>query len=129
VSFTISYNTANPQQQFMQSLVSSVARVNAASFDSNLTPVVTNSQKIGLSSGYWQSINDAIYFNYSSPNMYTGIGTGVTAYGSVFQIRGGDVYVDNAASGVILKSAGGTCYRLYVTNGGVATTSGSVSCQ
>ncbi len=122
VSFTISYNTANPQQQFIQSLTSSVARVNAASFDSNLTPV-TNTQKIGTGSTYWQSINDALYFNGS----YAGVGTGVTNYGSPFQVRGGDIFIDQSASGIILRN-GVNCWRLSVTSGGIATTT-SATCQ
>lgn len=118
VNFTMSYNTSNPQQQFAQSLEFAVARVNAATFDSGVFPSIgASSYKLGSSTSTWQSVNDVLYFNGSN------VGVGVTP-NTLFQVHGGDMYVDSAGSGLILKSAGGSCYRVTVSNGGaIATTS------
>lgn len=122
VSFNISYNTQNPQQQFAQALQFAVARVNAVTFDSNLTPSTNNSLKIGATSQTWQSINDAIYFNGAN----VGIGS-VPSSGAKFQVHSGDAYIDTASNGIVFQVSGGGCWRLYVTSGGTATTT-SVSC-
>lgn len=118
IGFTISYNTQNFQQQFSQAFSSSVMRVNAATFDSDVNPNAGGTLILGDSSNYWKSINGTIYFNGQN----VGISTGVTPPSSRLQVAGGDVYVSDAGAGVILKSAGGNCYRLGITNGGSATT-------
>jgi len=123
IGFTISYNTQNLQQQFSQAFSSSVMRVNAATFDSNVNPNAGGTLILGDGTNYWKSINGTIYFNGEN----VGIATGVTVPNSRLQIAGGDVYVSNAGSGVILTSPGGTCYRLAVTDGGTATTT-SLAC-
>ncbi len=116
VSFSISYNTTNPGQQFSQALQSAVARVNAATFDSGIFPNADNALKIGATSQSWQSINDAIYFSGSK------VGIGGTP-GALFQVHGGDVYVDDSARGLILNSGSG-CFRIKInTSGNLATSS------
>lgn len=119
VSFSISYNTTNPQQQFSQALQSAVARVNAATFDSGIFPNADNTLKLGATSQTWQSINDAIYFSGSK------VGIGGTP-GALFQVHGGDVYVDDSARGLILNSGSG-CFRIKVNTSGNLTTS-TVAC-
>lgn len=123
LSFTISYNTENIQQQFSQAFSTAIMRVNAATFDSNINPNAGGTLILGDSSNYWKSINGTIYFNGQN----VGIATGVTTPNSRLQVAGGDVYISNPGSGVILTSPGGTCYRVSVTNGGVATTT-SLAC-
>ncbi|TSC60171.1 MAG: Cell wall surface anchor family protein [Parcubacteria group bacterium LiPW_15] len=120
VTFSISYNTANPQQQFSQALQSAVARVNAATFDSGIFPNADNTLKLGATSQTWQSINDVIYFSGAK------VGIGGTP-AALFQVHNGDVYIDSSSNGLVLKSSGGTCYRLTVTNGGSATTT-AIAC-
>jgi hypothetical protein len=120
VSFTIAYNTLNPQQQFSQALQSSVARVNAATFDSGIFPNADNTLKLGATSQTWQSINDVIYFSSGK------VGVGGTP-SALFQVHNGDAYIDNSSNGLVLKSSGGTCYRLTVTDAGAATTT-AISC-
>lgn len=123
LSFTIAYSTQNLQQQFSQAFSSAIMRVNAATFDSNVNPNTGGTLILGDSSNYWKSINGTIYFNGQN----VGIATGVTAPTTRLQVAGGDAYMSDAGSGVILKSPGGTCYKLTVTNGGVATTT-SLAC-
>lgn len=63
VSFTLAYNTVNLQQAFSQMLQTSVARVSAATFDSNILPSTSTTLNLGLSGQIWNSINQSIYFN------------------------------------------------------------------
>lgn len=118
IGFTISFNTQNIQQQFSQAFSSAVMRVSAATFDSNVNPNAGGTLILGDSSNYWKSINGTIYFNGQN----VGISTGVTSPNARLQVAGGDAYISDAGSGVILKSSSGSCYRLTVTDSGSATT-------
>ena len=71
ISFTLAYNTSNIQQAFSQMLQTSVARVSAATFDSNIIPSSTAAYSLGTSALTWSSINQTIYFSGSN----VGIGT------------------------------------------------------
>lgn len=57
VDVTLSHNTSNPQQQFTKSLSSAVARVSAATFDSDIVPGTDNTYDVGLGSARWQDLN------------------------------------------------------------------------
>ncbi len=83
VSFTVQNNTQNLQQRFVQLLQTSVARVSAATFDSNLVPNANNTYKIGLAAQDWQSINNTIYFSAGN------VGIGVSNPGQTLEINGG----------------------------------------
>lgn len=120
VVFTANYNAPNAALNFAQSLITSVARVSAASFDSNVIPSAANTYKLGASAGDWQSINNTIFFNGSN------VGVGVSP-NAKFQVNGGDVYIDTTARGVIQRSADGTCWRLAVSNAGALSTA-STTC-
>lgn len=119
-SFTISYNTENSQQKFTQSLSSAVARVNAATFDSDLTPSVDGTQNIGGAGSYWSTINGILMFNSADSNA-VGIGIAPGTGFSGLQVHNGDVYVDTAANGLVLKN-GSNCFRVTVSaTGNIAT--------
>ena len=122
VAFTMQYNTANLKQRFSEALNTSVTRVAAATFDSNILPSLANTYGLGASAGDWRSINSTLYFSGSN------VGVGVSSPTSKLQVTGGDIYIDTASQGVILKAPNGTsCYRLGVSNTGSVTTT-SVSC-
>jgi len=128
VSFVVSYNTPNIAQKFVQSLASSISRVSAATFDSDIRASSTNTYKIGAAAGEWQSINNTIYFSGAN------VGIGTASPGALLHVSGGDIkitsgdiYTDTAANGLILKSPGGTCFRVTITNAGLFSTS-SVTC-
>ncbi|HJW27894.1 MAG TPA: hypothetical protein VJ508_01460, partial [Saprospiraceae bacterium] len=55
------------------------------------------------------------------------VGIGTEDPKSKLQIQDGDVYLDNSANGVILKSPDGNCWRLTVGNNGVVSTT-SITC-
>src|SRR3989338_232407 len=57
LDLTMSYNTQNPQQAFSKTISSAVARVSAATFDSDLVPGSDNSYDIGQSATRWQDLN------------------------------------------------------------------------
>ena len=46
------------------------------------------------------------------------LGVGTTQPKTKLQVSNGDVYIDNPANGVIMKSPNGSCYRLTVSNAG-----------
>lgn len=62
ITLTISFNTTNPKQSFSQTLASTIARVSAATFDSDVVPPLGANLNIGVLSQPWKSINDLIYF-------------------------------------------------------------------
>jgi hypothetical protein len=74
VSFTLAYNTSNVEQAFSQMLQTSVARVSAATFDSNLVPASSSPLSLGVSGNAWNSINGVVYFGGSNGSN-VGIGT------------------------------------------------------
>jgi type II secretory pathway pseudopilin PulG len=121
IGFTLSYNAPNPQSKFAQALRTSITRVSAATFDSNVIPSANNTYKLGTAAGDWQSINSTIYFSGSN------VGIGVASPGSKLQITSGDVYIDTIASGLIQRSANGTCWRIAVSNAG-ALSAASTTC-
>lgn len=109
VSFSISYNTNNPQQQFSQALQSAVARVNAATFDSGIYPNADNSLKLGATSQTWQSINDTIYFSSGK------VGIGANSPTQSLEINGGLRLNTATAQPTCDSTARGT---LWLVNGG-----------
>jgi prepilin-type N-terminal cleavage/methylation domain-containing protein len=62
ISFTVAYNTSNIGQLWSEMLQTSIARVSAASFDSNVVPSSTATYSLGVAGQVWNSINGMIYF-------------------------------------------------------------------
>lgn len=112
VSFTMSYNTTNPQRIFVQGINSSIARVSAATFDSNVIPGADNTYKLGASSQLWQSLNDIIYFSGSN------VGIGVSTPGQTLEVNGGLRLNTNTAKPTCASGQRGT---FWVTQNGGGT--------
>jgi len=74
VVLSVEYNTQNIQERFSQTLNTAIARVSAATFDSNVIPSSTNVYDLGVSSQLWRSVNNLIYFSGSN----VGIGNGAS---------------------------------------------------
>lgn len=83
VVFTIAFNTENPQGAFSQTLNTAIARVNAATFDSNLVPSSTATYDVGVTAQTWRSVNNLIYFSGSN------VGIGVSNPGQTLEVNGG----------------------------------------
>ena len=62
INLELHFKSPNPQKQFEQLLQTSVARVSAATFDSDLNPTTSSVFSIGNQQG-WLSINNSIYFS------------------------------------------------------------------
>lgn len=74
IVLSLHYNSPNIQKRFAQLLQTSVARINAATFDSDIMPSSTlSSLNIGSTGSPWKSINGIIKF--SSGNQNVGIDT------------------------------------------------------
>lgn len=121
VSFLVSYNSQSVKRQFSQTLNTAIARVSAATFDSNVIPSSTATYDLGVSSQIWRSINNKIYFSGSN------IGIGVVSPNALLQVSGGDVYVDTVGKGMIVRAPDGGCWRITAKNAG-AYNSDSVVC-
>ena len=122
LAFTVEYANENMYQKAAHNLRTSVTRVSAAVFDSDIVPPggAGNTYRLGVSAQDWKSINNTIFFSG------TNVGIGVTPAAKL-QIASGDVYIDTVAKGVIQRSADGTCWRLSVSNAG-ALSAASTTC-
>lgn len=122
VSFTVQYDTENVQQKFVRTLNTAIARVSAATFDSNILPSSTAIYSLGISGQTWTSVNDIIYFSGSN------VGIGVSSPNAALHVVGNEIYVDDVTgSNLILRSPDGTCWWIQPTNAG-AYSSASSTC-
>jgi prepilin-type N-terminal cleavage/methylation domain-containing protein len=84
IAFTINYNTNNVGQMFSQVLQTSVARVSAATFDSNLVPsTATGTLYLGATGATWGGINGVITFSGSN------VGIGQASPQQALDVNGG----------------------------------------
>lgn len=121
LSFSMEYVSVNPVSSFAQSLSTSIARVSAATFDSDLIASTSATYNLGIGNANWKSINGTIYFQGAN------VGIGVATPNSVLQVSGGDIYIDTSPKGLIMKDTNGVCWRVRVTTAG-AYSSASTTC-
>ncbi|MBI4084967.1 MAG: hypothetical protein HY432_00455 [Candidatus Liptonbacteria bacterium] len=112
VVFTLAYNSSNTLQSFLQSLNISVARVGAATFDSNVVPSSNNTYKLGTVANDWQSINSTIYFSGSN------VGIGASSPGQTLEVNGGVRLNTSTAKPTCASAQRGT---FWVTESGAGT--------
>lgn len=108
VSFMISYNNmSNIGQLFSELFQTSIARVSAATFDTNILPSTSTANlSLGVAGQTWGSINQIIYFSNSN------VGIGTTNNPVDTLELNGHLYMD--ASSTLPAS---TTNRLYNVNG------------
>jgi len=83
IALTVGYNTQSVGESFSQTLDTAIARVSAASFDSNLIPSTTATYDVGVASQIWRSVNNILYFSGSN------VGIGVVSPGQTLEVNGG----------------------------------------
>jgi len=114
---TMEANVTNPQGAVSRVWRSAVARVTAATFDSNLLPNASNIYDIGNSTYRWKSG----YFS-------SGIGVGVSAPLAVGIKSAGDIVITSSTAGLVLTKPDGTCVRITVNSSGNIATSSPFAC-
>ncbi|WP_123902634.1 autotransporter outer membrane beta-barrel domain-containing protein [Chryseobacterium elymi] len=95
---------------------------NGTNFSSNLAYDVANDRLLINSHNSGHAAQVAI--NSNGGNL--GIGTNVP--NSKVQVKGGDVYVEDIGSGIILRSPNGQCRRVTVSNLGAMVVSAAIAC-
>lgn len=113
VAMTVSYNTSNIEQMFSQAFQTSIARVSAATFDSNLIPSTTAYWNVGVAGNVWNSINQILYFSGSN----VGIDTTSSNPQQALEVNGG-IRLNTAASQPGCSAASSTEGTLWFTNNG-----------
>ena len=123
LDMTMTYNTSNPSSQVSRSLSSAIARVSAATFDSNLLPGSDNQYEVGYTGQRWKNIsisnllnvgqlttdptdgmaNGSIYYNTSSSvfrgyqnSAWANLGSKWSASSTAIYYNGGNVGVGTA---------------------------------
>ena len=105
VNIAVSYDTTNPGAKARRTTQSVVARISAASFDSNLLPI-GGSLNVGGLGSEWQNG----YFS-------GGIGIGAALPSTPARLKiSGDIVFSDSVSGVIFKTPAGNCFRLTMDN-------------
>lgn len=127
IAFIVAYNTENAQQKFSQALRTSIARVSAATFDSDIRASSTNTFKLGAAALEWQSINGTIFF---SSSFNVGIDSSQFTPNARLHVRNGHIYLDGTVSStnaLVLRSSDGVCWRVNVNTAGTVVTA-STTC-
>ncbi|MDE2020839.1 MAG: hypothetical protein KGJ13_10930, partial [Patescibacteria group bacterium] len=125
ISFSTVYRTSNVEQLFSEAFQSSVARVAAATFDSDVLPATSSLQNLGFPGMAWSSINGIINFKGSNIGINTTIPSTTLTINGILSMNGnrivdvalpinsGDVatkaYVDQKAGSASSTPAGWTC--------------------
>ncbi len=114
----LSFNTLNPARKFSQLIQTAVARVNAATFDSNILSATTTdfNRNLGVVGKKWKSVNGVI--NFSDTNNNVGIG-GLVSESYRLRVTGGV----NVTDGDILLEDSGDILIINSGNIGVGTSS------
>src|SRR3972149_1410003 len=97
IDLTISYNSTNPQESAIsRTLQTAIAKVSAATFDSNIIPSADTQYDVGIGGNRWRNG----LFSNSLLVGYTSITGGVAAFN-------GNVGIGTASPGALLHVAGG----------------------
>ena len=127
VDLTLEYQSSAETAKATRSWKGAIARISAATFDSGILPNASGNLDIGSASLLWR---DA-YFSGDvaiGTSGQLGVGGNPSALSTTkILATNGDIGFSTSTYGIILKSTGGSCFRLGVTNGGAISTS-SVTC-
>ena len=127
VDLTLDYQTTAAQAKTSRTWSGAIARVSAATFDSGIFPNSSAALDLGSASLQW---NNGYFAGDVTIGANGQLGVGGSPSGlstTKILVTDGDVGFSTSTYGIVLKSTGGTCYRLGVSNAGAVTTS-SVTC-
>ncbi|OGY98459.1 MAG: hypothetical protein A2855_00075 [Candidatus Liptonbacteria bacterium RIFCSPHIGHO2_01_FULL_57_28] len=113
-SFSVAYATNNPANRFAQSLRTSVARVSAATFDTDIVPNTGDTYGLGTTAGHWRSINNTVFFSGSN------VGIGTNSPGVPLEVNG-SLYLSDATDGIIMND-GDSCWMVTISGAGALQT-------
>ncbi|MFA5870582.1 MAG: type II secretion system protein [Candidatus Paceibacterota bacterium] len=124
VDLSLSANTTVERAKVTKFWRGAITRISAATFDSDLLPNTSNVLNLGGAGSTWKDgfFNGAVNIIgklgvSTQPSDISGMASGIKV--------NGDVSFMASANGVILKSPGGTCFRVTVTNAGALSTASS----
>jgi prepilin-type N-terminal cleavage/methylation domain-containing protein len=115
VVFSMAYSSTNPQQTYTKTINTTISRVFAATFDSNIVTSSTATYYIGAASGEWKSINNTVFFDTSGK-----VGIGQSVPGSVLSVAG------NASFGTYSATAAPANGLIVSGNVGIGTSTPAV---
>mgnify|MGYP001559237181 FL=1 len=123
LGITMTYNSPTPSAQLTRSLQTAISRVSAAQFDSSVYPTTASSSlTLGTAVNPW-------YTGYFNNNITVGgqygqigLGTAFSASTDALLKAAGNIGFSASTYGIILKSAGGTCFLVGVSNAGALST-------
>lgn len=127
VDLTLEYQAGSEQAKASRTWRGAIARISAATFDTGIFPNADNALDLGSASLQWR---DAFFSNSVTigANGELGVGGSPSALSTTkVLLTNGDLGFSTSTYGVILKSPGGTCFRVTITNSGTFATS-SVTC-
>ncbi len=123
VDFTIAFKSERPRARVVKTWQGAISRISAATFDSSILPGTPELYDIGQDSAYWRH-------GFFSGNLRAGgrMGLGVPVPGSPTSLKiAEDIAISDSNYGLVLKSPGGTCFRLGISNAGAITTT-TIAC-
>jgi hypothetical protein len=140
VTISLSYNTQNTQQSFSKTITSAVARVSAATFDSDILPGMDAVYNVGTTPNRWQDLNLSRNLTVGGTGIFTGnVGIGTANPGYLLDIQtNGNNYINLVSTTGSGQSTGikfqrGTTsdsyndYTIYDKDGGKLVIEGSDS--
>ena len=124
IDLALSTNTTVDRAKVTKFWRGAITRISAATFDTDLLPNTSNALNLGGSGSTWKDgyfqggVNIIGKLGVSTqPSDISGLSSGIKV--------NGDVSFMSSANGIILKSMGGTCYRVTVADGGGLVTASS----
>lgn len=101
IDLTVSYNSTNPQESAVsRTLQTAIAKVSAATFDSDIIPSADNTYNVGVGANRWK-------YGFFSGNV--GIGTGSPS------LTGTGIHIFPSSGDAMMKVQGGTSGNAYFT--------------
>jgi hypothetical protein len=97
-----------------------VVQASAAYFDSDILASATGTYKLGAAPADWASINNTLFFSSDS---FVAVASSTVVPTSRLEVVDGDLYVDTAGYGLILREPSLKCWRVVASAAATVATS------